>query len=186
MGAGFSCDISEKRPFVSETTMSIDRWFIQSPGKYFLYKVPAPFPNSFNWRLPRWFCYSKPALCYKKRWRRNSSPCKSTAVGSPRTKVSGEFLCVERGAHEHHLQVGAHGQQVLDDDQQDVRLQVPLVDLVQNQVADGGQQADREDQSSASVGWWGGSLSLSQFNWKSLLAWETYIYIAKASGKKQI
>ena len=76
------------------------------------------------------------------------SPRSTTVV--PRTKVSGELLCVECGAHEDDLEVGPNGEQVLDDDQQDVRLQVPLVDFVQNQVADGGQQADRGDQASAS------------------------------------
>ena len=67
------------------------------------------------------------------------------------TKVFGELLCIERGAHEDDLQVRANGEEVPDDHQQDVRLQVPLVDLVQNEMADGGQRPVQGEWSSASV-----------------------------------
>lgn len=59
--------------------------------------------------------------------------------GGLHTKISGKFLCVERGTHEDDLEVIAGAKQVLHDDKQNIRLQVSLVDLVQHQVTDTGQ-----------------------------------------------
>ena len=44
-------------------------------------------------------------------------------------KVGGEEVDVQRGAHEHDAQVGVRRQQVAQQDQQEVREAVPLVDL---------------------------------------------------------
>lgn len=60
----------------------------------------------------------------------------------PHTKILGKLLCVERGTHEDDREVVSMLEYVLHDDEQNVRLQVPLVDLVQHQVADTGQQSD--------------------------------------------
>lgn len=61
------------------------------------------------------------------------------SFGRPHTKISRKLLCVERGAHEDDLKVISKGEYVLHNDEQNVRLQVPFVDLIQHQVADGGQ-----------------------------------------------
>lgn len=61
------------------------------------------------------------------------------SFGELHTEIFGKLLCVERGTHEYDLEVISKGEYVLHDDEQNVRLQVPLVDLVQHQMADGGQ-----------------------------------------------
>lgn len=63
------------------------------------------------------------------------------ALGGQRTKILGELLRVERGAHQDDLEVVSDIQQILHDGEQNVRLQVSLVDLVQHQVAHAGQQS---------------------------------------------
>lgn len=56
------------------------------------------------------------------------------------TEVLGELLCVERGAHEDDFEVIPEAEQVLDDDEQHIRLQVSLVNFVQHEVTDAGQE----------------------------------------------
>lgn len=63
------------------------------------------------------------------------------ALGGQRTEILGELLRVERGAHQDDLEVVSDVQQILHDGEQNVRLQVSLVDLVQHQVAHAGQQS---------------------------------------------
>ena len=45
------------------------------------------------------------------------------------TEVAGELVCIQRGAHQHHLQVPTLQQQLTQDDQQEVRLHAALVHL---------------------------------------------------------
>lgn len=56
------------------------------------------------------------------------------------TEVFGELLCVKRGAHEDDFEVIPEAEQVLDDDEQHIRLQVSLVNFVQHKVTDAGQE----------------------------------------------
>lgn len=67
------------------------------------------------------------------------SPRLLTFVALP-TKILGEFLRVERGAHEDDFEVIPEAEQVLDNDEQHIRLQIPLVDFVQHEVTNAGQQ----------------------------------------------
>lgn len=80
---------------------------------------------------------------------RNQWTCKINAeqkffmsFGGLHTKISRKLLCVESGTHEDDLEIISEAEQVLHNHKQNVRLQVPLVDLVQHQVADTGQQSD--------------------------------------------
>ena len=66
------------------------------------------------------------------------------SFGGLHTKISRKLLCVERGTHEDDLEIISAVEQVLHNHEQNVRLQVPLVDLVQHQVADTGQQSDTQ------------------------------------------
>lgn len=54
-----------------------------------------------------------------------------TSVGLP-TEILGELVCVECGAHEDDFEVIPEAEQVLDDDEQHIRLQVSLVDFIQH------------------------------------------------------
>lgn len=56
------------------------------------------------------------------------------------TEVFGELLCVKRGAHEDDFEVIPEAEQVLDDDEQHIRLQVSLVNFIQHKVTDAGQE----------------------------------------------
>lgn len=46
------------------------------------------------------------------------------------TKIFGELLCVERGTHKDDLEVVSEVEQVLHNDEQNIRLQASLVDLI--------------------------------------------------------
>lgn len=61
-----------------------------------------------------------------------------------RTKILGKLLGVERGTHQDDLEVVSDVQQILHDGEQNVRLQVSLVNLVQDQVTHAGQQSDAQ------------------------------------------
>lgn len=61
------------------------------------------------------------------------------------TKVLAELVGVQRGAHEHDLEVVSVAQQILHDGEEDVRVQTALVDLVENQVTDAGQTPEAHD-----------------------------------------
>ena len=61
-------------------------------------------------------------------------------LGWLRTKIFRKLLCVERGAHEDDFEVVSEVKQVLHDDEQNIRLKVPLVNLVQHQVTNTRQQ----------------------------------------------
>lgn len=54
-----------------------------------------------------------------------------TSVALP-TEILGELVCVECGAHEDDFEVIPEAEQVLDDDEQHIRLQVSLVDFIQH------------------------------------------------------
>lgn len=56
------------------------------------------------------------------------------------TEVLGELLCIQRGAHEDDFEVIPEAEQVLDYDEQHIRLQVSLVNFVQHKVTDAGQE----------------------------------------------
>lgn len=58
------------------------------------------------------------------------------------TEISRKLLCVKRGTHEDDREVLSGVEKLLHNDEQNVRLQVPLVDLVQHQVADTGQHTE--------------------------------------------
>lgn len=62
--------------------------------------------------------------------------------GELRTEIFRKLLCIERGTHEDDLEVISEVEQVLHNGEQNIRLQVSLVDLIQHQVADTGQQSD--------------------------------------------
>lgn len=55
------------------------------------------------------------------------------------TKILGKLLCVERGAHEDDLEVISEVEYVLHNGEQNIRLQVSLMDLIQHKMADTGQ-----------------------------------------------
>lgn len=65
------------------------------------------------------------------------------------TEVLAELVGVQRGAHEHDLQVVPVAQQVLDDGKEDVRVQAAFVDLIQNQVTDAGQTPEAQEDTTA-------------------------------------
>lgn len=56
------------------------------------------------------------------------------------TKILGELVCVESGAHENDFEVISEVEQVPHDDEQHVRLQASLVNFVQHKVTDAGQE----------------------------------------------
>lgn len=64
------------------------------------------------------------------------------SFGELRTEIFRKLLCIERGTHEDDLEVISEVEQVLHNGEQNIRLQVSLVDLIQHQVADTGQQSD--------------------------------------------